>query len=71
MHLGVRSVHPESLGSLGFTLGVVGFIRGCSVNLGSPWCLWVHPGSFGNSGSPWGSLSSSGVDWVHLSFSWG
>ena len=41
----VRSVYPVSLGSLVFALGVVEFIQGC----------WVHIGS------PLGSLGSSGV----------
>ena len=38
----------------------------------------VRPGDFGfirgrlvNSGSPWGSLGSSGVDWFHLGLPWG
>ena len=31
VRLGFRSVHLDSLGSLGFTLGVVGFIRGSLV----------------------------------------
>ena len=41
-----HSVHPESLGSLGLALRVVGFIRG----------RWIY------SGSRWGSLDSSVVD---------
>ena len=47
---GGRSVHPWSLGSLGSALMVVLFIR----------VRWVH------SGSPWGSLGSSGFPRVHL-----
>ena len=42
---GGRWVHPGSLGSIRFALGVVGFI----------WVYWVH------SGSRWVSLASSGV----------
>ena len=33
---GGSCVHPVSLGSLGFTLGVVGFIRGRCIHSGSP-----------------------------------
>ena len=48
---GGRWVYPGSLDSLGFALGVVGYVWGC----------WV------NSGLPWGSLGSSavvGFTWV-------
>ena len=65
----VGLVHLQSLGSLGFALGVAeyalvvnGFHRRRWVHLGSPW------GSLGSSGfngvhsdSPWGSFSLSGV----------
>ena len=40
-----RLIHSGSLGSFGFALGVVGFIRDC----------WVH------SGALWGSSGSLGV----------
>ena len=64
-----RWIHPCSLGSLFFVLGVIGFIRGLWVHSGSP-C-----GSLGSSvvvgfirvrpsdswGARWGSLSTSGV----------
>ena len=79
LRLGCRWVHPDSLCALGiircghwdspgFTLGVVGFIRGRGVHSG--WLcvslvlsgvvgfirgLWVH------SGSHWGSFVSSGI----------
>ena len=61
--LGGGWVHPGSLGSLMFALGVVGFIQGC----------WVHSGSpLGSSGvvgfirvRPAGRLVCSGVRWVH------
>ena len=63
--LGCRWVHPESLGSPGFALGMVEFIRS----------NWVH------SGSPLGSLGSLGVAlgvvefirgrWIHSGSHWG
>ena len=62
-----RWVHPRLFGSLGFALGVVGFIRG----------RWIH------SGSRWVSFGSSGVvgitrvvgfirgRWVYSGLRWG
>ena len=47
---GARSVHPITVGTLGFALGVVVFIRPRCVHSGSlrvSLVLWVH------SGTPW------------------
>ena len=49
MHRGRGWVHPGLLGSPGSALLGVGFMRG----------RWVHPKW--HSGTPWGSLGSSGV----------
>ena len=45
---GGRRVHPGSPGSLGYSLGVIGFVLGRRV-------YW---------GAPWGSSGSSGVTWL-------
>ena len=54
-----RWVHPGSLGSLGFALGVVGFIRGHWVDEGAPWR------SFSSSGVVVFTRVRPGCRWVH------
>ena len=59
-------VHPGSLGSLGCTLGVVGFIKGVSRVRARG--RWVHPGSLGALDfirSRWIHLMRPGGCWVH------
>ena len=51
---GGRWVHPGSLGSLRCALIIVGFIRGRLVHSGSPW------GSLGSSGLVWFARERSG-----------
>ena len=52
-------VHPGSLGSFGFALGVVGFIRGHWVDEGAPW------GSFSSFGLVVFTRVRPGGRWVH------
>ena len=66
VRLGCRWVHPESLGSHGFALGVVGLIRGRWVHSCSPWGRWVYPGLLGSLDFVVGfSRVHACVRWVH------
>ena len=53
---GGRRDHPESLGSLGWALGVVGFIRGRRVHQGAPRGSSGSPGVAGFTGVRSGGL---------------